>query len=163
MADKAVLVLLSEEGLFVIHEFHGLVKVHVREQRPGEVIVVPPADVGAEELLGDGNAVIETHLKRPIHKRRFCFSRRSHGGACVAEVEPDQSSRTHLLQQLPEGEEVDGVGVAERAVDVEQDCLQRRLVRQSAAASEFTEQRHQCFLVYRYKRKERNRCTAGFL
>jgi len=48
---------------------------------------------------------------------------------------------THLLQELSEGAEVDGVGVAERAVDVEQDGFQRRQLRQGAAASsEFTRQ-----------------------
>jgi len=37
--------------------------IHVREQRPGEVVVVPAADVGAVELLGDGDTVVETNLQ----------------------------------------------------------------------------------------------------
>lgn len=93
--------LLSEERFFVIHELHRLIEIHIREQRPGEVVIVASADVGAEELLGNGNAIVETHL----------------------------------LQKLAESEEVDGVGVAESAVDVEQDGLQRRLLRQSATAA----------------------------
>jgi len=52
---------------------------------------VPAADVGAVELLGDGDTVVETDL----------------------------------LQELAEGAEVNGVGVAEGAVDVEQDGFQR--------------------------------------
>jgi hypothetical protein len=49
----------------------------------------------------------------------------------------DETSRrsygTHLLKELLEGTEVDGVGVGEGAVDVEQDGLQRRQLRQGAA------------------------------
>jgi hypothetical protein len=57
----------------------------------------------------------------------------------VAEKEFNSTS-THLLQEVSEGAEVDGVGVAERAVDVEQDGFQRRHLRQGAAASELRRQ-----------------------
>jgi len=43
----------------------------------------------------------------------------------------------YLLQELAEGAEVDGVGVAEGAVDVEQDGFQRGQLLQGAAAPEF--------------------------
>jgi hypothetical protein len=43
----------------------------------------------------------------------------------------------HLLQQLAEGEEVEGIRVAEGAVDVEEDGLQRRELLQIAAARGF--------------------------
>jgi len=55
--------LLSEERLLVIHELQSLLGIHVREQGPGEVVVVPAADVGAVELLGDGDTVVETNLQ----------------------------------------------------------------------------------------------------
>ena len=55
--------LLSEERLLVIHELQSLLVIHVREQGPGEVVVVPAADVGAVELLGDGDTVVETYLQ----------------------------------------------------------------------------------------------------
>jgi hypothetical protein len=139
----------------VIHELHRLVEFHVREQRPGEVIVVPPADVCAVELLGDGNAVVETDLKRrrPLirHNIKRCrtvqsssgqstemccaVQKHSSGEAMHGEQRIDSAARgqgTHLLQKLAEGEEVDGIGVAEGAVDVEQDGLQRRHLRQSS-------------------------------
>lgn len=54
--------LLSKQRFLVIHELHSLPVIHVREERPGEVVVVPAADVGAVELLGDGNAAVETDL-----------------------------------------------------------------------------------------------------
>lgn len=123
--------LLSEQSFFVIHELHPLLVIHVREQRPSEVVVVTPANVGTVELLGDGNAVVETDL-RP--DRRHLDQNQIHYSS--SQVTEARSRFTHLLQEVSEGAEVDGVGVAERAVDVEQDGLQRRQLRQGAAASE---------------------------
>jgi hypothetical protein len=37
--------------------------VELREQLAGEGIVVPSADVGAVELLGDGDPVVEANLQ----------------------------------------------------------------------------------------------------
>ena len=37
--------------------------VELREQSAGEGVVVPPADVGAVELLGDGDSIVETNLQ----------------------------------------------------------------------------------------------------
>jgi hypothetical protein len=55
--------LLSEHSFFVIHEPHRLLVIHAREQRPGEVVVVAPADVGAVELLRDGDTAVEAGLR----------------------------------------------------------------------------------------------------
>jgi hypothetical protein len=37
--------------------------VELREQLVGEGVVVPPADIGAVELLGDGYSIVETNLQ----------------------------------------------------------------------------------------------------
>jgi hypothetical protein len=57
--------LLSEQSFFVIHELHRLLVIHVREQRPSEVVVVSPTNGGTVELLGDGNTVVEASLLKP--------------------------------------------------------------------------------------------------
>jgi hypothetical protein len=53
---------LPEQRFLVVQEFQRLAVVHVREQPRREVLVVHPANGGAVEVLGDGNAVVETDL-----------------------------------------------------------------------------------------------------
>ena len=81
----------------------------------------------------------------------------------------------YLLQELAEGGEVDGVGVAEGAVDVEQDGFQRRQLPQGAAAPELRQRAktdgHQQFIIPRFSErgsdeerlgvKTRSRCPGG--